>query len=100
MVNHNTRCYECRYEEVRDIKSASDEWRGVCPQCRNESVYRVMSAPHIGMTEDQQIDAFQKHCRDRFHKKEIDTVRHKHGTVADEAVRAADIKRIKECLEK
>jgi hypothetical protein len=100
MVNHNSRCFECGYEEVRDIKNANDAWRGACEECgKAQSVRRIMSAPHIGMTEDQQISAMQSSFRQDYYKKGIDDVRHKHGVAADDAARGAAAKKVKDALD-
>jgi len=95
MVFHDVLCFNCWERDIWKIEG-SDEWRGVCPKCGAHDVRRVfLHAPKIGMNEDETIDAFQRDCRERFYKTGIDDVRHKHGAVADEAIRAADIKKIK-----
>lgn len=100
MVNHNCRCYLCGKEDVRDIKNANDAWRGPCDHCDcSSSVRRIMSAPHIGMTEDQQISAMQSSFRQDYYKKGIDDVRHKHGVAADDAARGAAAKKVKDALD-
>jgi len=95
LANHDVEC-ECGATGILNIK-ATDEWREDCPIClKKQSVRRVFKkAPHLGMDEDTEVAALQQSCRDHFYKKGIDEVRHKHGAVADDAIRQADIDRIK-----
>ena len=101
MVNHNVCCFNCGYKEIRNIKDANDAWRGACEECgKAQSVRRIMSAPHIGMTEDIQVAAMQRSFRDEYYKKGIDDVRHKHGVAADDAARGTAAKKVKDALDK
>jgi len=97
MVNHNTRCYWCGHEDIRDIKDANDAWRGPCDHCDcSNTVRRIVSAPHLGLRGDAEIAALQNDCRQRYYKTGIDEVRHKHGVAADDAVRGAIAKKVKD----
>jgi hypothetical protein len=44
---------------------------------------------------DKNLAKMQKNLRERFIKKEIDDVRHKHGRLYDDAVRSSAAQRIK-----
>jgi hypothetical protein len=45
---------------------------------------------------DAEIAALQNDCRQRYYKTGIDEVRHKHGVAADDAVRGAIAKKVKD----
>jgi predicted nucleic acid-binding Zn ribbon protein len=99
MPTHDIKCLKCgTYDEVY-IDHPSDEWRGECYFCKGE-VKRVFVKPPMttmgSSGSDREIASMQKSLKERFYKKELDDVRHKHGSAIDESIRGAQIDRIKD----
>jgi len=74
-------------------------WSQECPECKYGWLHRVWRKAPAGRIggegSDRQIKSMQKSFRERFFKKGIDDVRHKHGSAIDESIRGAEIDRIK-----
>jgi len=43
----------------------------------------------------REVQNLQQACRDHFHKKELDEVRHKHGSAIDDSLKGAAVEKIK-----
>lgn len=58
-----------------------------------------LKAPGVGTLgaegSDRQVVALRRSYRQRFVKKELDDVRHRHGRAVDDALRGAAVRRIK-----
>jgi DNA-directed RNA polymerase subunit RPC12/RpoP len=101
----NFMCPKCSYEEERsvDMRNSEEEIQRdmliKCPNCDHEHLEQVIRhAPSVGMGDpksDKNLAKMQKNLRERFIKKEIDDVRHKHGRLYDDAVRSSAAQRIK-----
>lgn len=101
-------CPKCQYEEERSVDlrgCETDEQREQlmnaelkCPNCEEADMERVWRhAPSVGSRpgSDEYVSKMKKSFRERFIKKEVDDVRHKHGKLYDDAVRSAAATRIK-----
>jgi hypothetical protein len=101
-------CPKCQYEEERSIDLRgcdTDEEREQrmsaelkCPNCEEAEMERVWRhAPSVGTKSgsDEYVAKMKKSFKERFIKKELDQVRHKHGRLYDDAVRSAAATRIK-----
>ena len=100
MPTYDFQCVECGYTEDRMMKYEERDTEYSCPHC-DSSMKRVwIKAPGINQIgpdgSDSAIKAVQQECRERFIKKEIDDVRHKHGDAIDDAIKGGAIKRIKD----
>lgn len=90
-------CAKCAYQKD-DFAEIDDVLE--CPKCGNYMNHVWLSSPNgnqLGKEgSDKSIAAMQKSFKQRFLKKEIDDVRHKHGKPFDESLASAAVKRIKE----
>lgn len=90
-------CLDCHY--VKDDFAAIDD-RLSCTKCGGEMRHVWLSSPNandIGKEgSDKSISAMQQSFRERFVKKEIDDVRHKHGSNFDDSLVAKAVQRIKD----
>lgn len=95
-VLRDFRCIECSYiqddfAEIDDIK--------LCPQCGSYMRHVWISAPNsnnLGQEgSDRSVAAMKRSFDQRFVKKEMDDVRHKHGESFDQSLASSALKRIK-----
>jgi RNA polymerase subunit RPABC4/transcription elongation factor Spt4 len=100
-------CPNCKYEkeETFDLRGYETEEQKqasmvvMCPNCEEADMVRCWrGAPSIGgapenspITHAKRVASFKQ----RFLKKEIDDVRHKHGHLFDASLRGAAVDRIK-----
>lgn len=69
-----------------------------CPDCEKDSRRAYVRAPLTrtgGEGSDRQISSMKRSFRQRFVKKEIDDIRHKHGNLFDESLVSKAVDRIK-----
>ena len=105
-------CPKCAYNEELsvDVRNCADdeavrlkvesESQIKCPNCDHEFMEHVwLKAPAVGTSADPKSDAnlkrLQQSLRERFIKRELDDVRHKHGKLYDDSIRSAAAQRIK-----
>jgi hypothetical protein len=99
-------CEECKYEEERsiDMRQTDEEidrdMLVKCPNCDHEYMIKVWrTAPSVSNYHDPKSDkslkAMQNNLKQRFIKKEVDDVRHKHGRLYDDSIQSAAATRIK-----
>lgn len=110
-------CPACLYTEERsvDLRDCETEEQMqeridrdtliTCPNCEGMMERVWIHAPSTvnGSAKpksDDQIRKFQQSCKERFVKKELDDVRHKHGRLYDDSVRSAAAQKIKKEVEK
>lgn len=90
-------CFDCELvqEEFADIKDAPR-----CNSCGKPTEHVWLSPPGMNTLgaerSDSSIKAMQQSFKERFVKKEIDDVRHKHGVTFDQSLASAAVQRIKE----
>jgi len=90
---------ECETEEERNERIDRDTLIK-CPNCEQATMERVwLRAPSMGTTHDPKSDTtiakFQQSCRERFVKKEMADIQHKHGVNFGDSIRSAAVQRIK-----
>lgn len=100
MPTYEFRCTECEYTGEEFIRlSEYDETVLKCPNCDSENYQRYFSTPPMmrigGENSDRQIDAMRRSFNERFVKKELDDVRHKHGLAIDDSLRGGAVGKIK-----
>jgi hypothetical protein len=102
-------CAECGYAENRSIDvrgcenddDRAERMTAPCPNCDGVDMERVfLTSPTMKLGDndprsDANIAKYQRHLKERFIKKEVDDVRHKHGALYDDAVRSVAAQRIK-----
>ena len=90
-------CIECEY--AKDDFAEIDDVI-LCPKCGTRMHHVWLSAPNSNQLgkegSDKSIAAMQQSFRQRFVEKDIDDMRHKHGSNFDESLVSSAIKRIKE----
>ena len=98
MALHDFVCSECEYVGERNIKEG-DNPEPPCPNCGSGNLKRVwLKAPAMRMGGDgsnRSIASMKKSFNERFIKKEIDDVRHRHGDVFNDSLRGGAVERIK-----
>lgn len=89
-------CLKCR-EWWPESKIEKLQWSLVCPDsdCGGVVKCKAFYSRIGGEGSDRQIKALKSSFRERFVKKEMDDVRHKHGDAFTDAVRGAAVERIK-----
>ena len=89
--------------EVVDLRGLSEEereirlTRSVC-ECGGDTFKIWLQAPSIKHGKDSDlsnIDKMKQSFKERFVKKELDDVRHKHGRLFDDSLRSAAAQKIK-----
>lgn len=101
------RCPNCEYEkeelfDLRGLETEEEQEASMilkCPNCEEADMVRAwITPPSVGgfgedspITHQKRVQSFKQ----RFVKKEIDDVRHKHGKLFDESLRGAALDRIK-----
>lgn len=97
-------CPSCDYTEVRtmdfrDYNTEDEAWQAAdirCPNCEEAELQRVwITAPFTKVNDyDRDIAAMKQSSKERFVKKEMQDIQHKHGKVFGDAVRSAAAQRI------
>lgn len=97
-------CPECEYREdrsidMREIDTPEQEAAAMqikCPNCDHEYMEREWRTAPSGVSPGTEVDKMKRSFRERFIKKEVDDVRHKHGRLYDDAVVSSAAQRIKD----
>lgn len=96
-VLRDFQCTECDY--VQDDFAEIDDVK-FCPKCGGHMRHVWLSAPNandLGQEgSNKSLAAMRQSFRQRFVKKEIDDVRHKHGETFDDSLVSAAVKRIED----
>lgn len=90
-------CESCGY--AADDFAEIDDTK-LCPHCGSTMRHEWLSAPNSNALgkegSDKSIAAMKRSFKQRFVKKEIDDVRHKHGESFDQSLSGAAAQRIKD----
>lgn len=95
-------CRKCDHRDQRVIKIAElDAYNESCPHCgaaNGEWHREILTAPSGGVKRDHAAEtkALQQSLKERFVKRDLDDMRHKHGSVFDDSLRGAAVDRIKD----
>ena len=99
MPLYDLKCSKCSsvFRRAELPSDGIEEWRGECPNCLAPEVRRIwLKAPSMRMGGyTREVQNLQQACRDHFHKKELDEVRHKHGSAIDDSLKGAAVEKIK-----
>lgn len=100
MPSYTYECPECSCEQEKFMSiSEFEKFSLVCPNCSDVMMINVITAaPYFrigGDGSDRQLSSMKQSFKQRFLKKEIDDVRHKHGVAVDDALRGGAVERIK-----
>ena len=97
MPRYEYTCEKCGHEFEEQVPMSECGDKQDCPVCeRNSGVRAYRTAPLTrtgGEGSDRDISAMQKSFRERFVKKELDDVRHKHGKAIDDSLAQTGVAR-------
>lgn len=100
MPIYDYHCRKCDLRDQRIIKIAElDAYSESCPHCGADDWHReILTAPVGKVKRDHagETAALQQSLKERFIKRDLDDMRHKHGSVFDDSLRGAAVDRIKE----
>lgn len=98
-------CPKCQYPEervldCREFDSVEDAWLAsdvLCPNCEEADLEKVWRNAPLGKVHDEagEVSRMKQSFKERFIKKDVDDVRHKHGKLYDDSIRSAAAQRIK-----
>jgi len=92
-------CERCK-DALEKFVSFEDKDEQLCSAC-GQKLDRVWTTPprmgHLGKEgSDTQIAAMKQSFRERFVKKDLDSIRHKFGSEFDDSIRGAAVSRIRD----
>jgi len=96
-VSHKFECPKCEYSEDRLVERGEVEIVR-CPNCGDADLEKAIGMPSIGGGKDSNPHQHQRMVqsfRERFVKKELTDLRHKHGKAIDDSLAGAALARIK-----